>query len=200
MSSALKANQIAAGQKWKAHKRDKITELNAIQSPLLRLPAEIREMIYTHVFRNEIFELDQNLKPDVEAWILNGAVTLTPHDTDSHPQRYPGMELLLASRQIHQEAALHPYKLATFDFGVSFNSGRLVGIGPKHIAMKFFLKERSMAQAEVLARMQVCVSGEQWSPQKALESRATASRRKGSMRKGDGAYWAAELGCQDFFS
>jgi len=157
-------------------------------------------MIYTHVFRNEVFELDQGPKPNIEAWILNGAVTITSHDTDSHPQRYPGMTLLLASRQVHQEAALHPYKLATFDFGVSFNSGRLVGIGPKHIAMKFFLKERSMAQAEVLARIQVCVSEAQWSPQKALASRVTANRRTGSMRKGDGAYWAVELGCQDFLT
>jgi len=176
------------------------TELNAIQSSLLRLPAEIREMIYTYVFRNEVFELDQNSRPDVEAWILNGAVTLTSHDTDLHPQRYPGMALLLASRQIHQEAALHPYRLATFDFGVSFTSGRVVGIGPKHIAMKFFLKERSMAQAEVLARMQVCVSEGQWCPQKALASRAAANRRTGSMKTGDGGYWAAELDCQDFFS
>ncbi|KAI4706346.1 hypothetical protein J4E89_009080 [Alternaria sp. Ai002NY15] len=197
MSSASVGKAIATAQGQAERERnrlDKITELNAIESPLLHLPAEIREMIYTHVFRNEVFELDQGPKPDIEAWILNGAVTLTPHDTDSHPQRYPGMALLLASRQIHQEAALYPYKLATFDFGVSYTSG-LVGIGPKHMAMKFFLKERIIAQVEVLDRIQVCVSGRQWSPQAALRG-----KRTGSMMTENGAYWAAELGCQDFFS
>ena len=75
------------------------TRLNATQSPLLRLPAEIRNAIYTFVFSDQIYEY----KPSG-----SDAVSIICR------AEYSCLDLLLASRQVHHETALLPYELATF--------------------------------------------------------------------------------------
>ena len=156
-------------------------------------------MIYVYVFRDEIFRLERKSKLDIEEWLLSGGVRPAPNATDLHTQKYPGMALLLASRQTHHEAALHPYKLAIFDFGVSITSAYRQ-VGPKQMIMKSFLKVRTMAQAEILGRMQVCVSGGPGGPWSIQFQRALGDEKMEGMWTGDAAYWAAELGCQEYFS
>ncbi|KAI4676682.1 uncharacterized protein J4E84_009517 [Alternaria hordeiaustralica] len=86
-----------------ASRRDLITELNAAQSPLLRLPAEIRNAIYTFVFSDQVYRYDVSGNNDSS--IICRA-------------EYPCLGLLLASRQVHHETALLPYELATFVFEI----------------------------------------------------------------------------------
>jgi len=142
-------------------------------------------MIYVYVFHDAVFKLEKTPKLDIGEWLLSGGVRPASNVTDLHTQKYPGMALLLASRQTHHEVALHPYKLATFDFGVSLTRS-YVGIGPKEMAMKYFLRDRSMAQAEVLGKMQVCKRAAHWYAR--------------TIWTGDAAYWAAELGYEEYFS
>ncbi|KAI4647684.1 hypothetical protein J4E93_004094 [Alternaria ventricosa] len=199
MSSASMGKEVVFAQELERRKRarlDKLTELNAIHSPLLRLPAEIRDMIYVYVFRDEVFRLEKKSNLDIEEWLLSGGVRPAPNATDLHTQKYPGMALLLASRQTHHEAALHPYKLAIFDFGVSITSAYRK-VGPKEMVMKSFLKDRTMAQAEMLGRMQVCMGGGLFDIQ---IQKARGNKKMEGMWTGDAAYWAAELGCQEYFS
>ncbi|KAI4644833.1 uncharacterized protein J4E79_010968 [Alternaria viburni] len=82
--------------------------LNAVNSPLLRLPAELRNMIYDCVFSGDSFLFDQYWFPGRRP---NGVALLCSGAYQSHT-----LGLLLASRQLHDETALHPYKLGVFDF------------------------------------------------------------------------------------
>ncbi|RYN15626.1 hypothetical protein AA0115_g12931 [Alternaria tenuissima] len=82
---------------------DKITELNAVNSPLLRLPAEIRNMIFEQVFVNRVIHLEAYSEspifiPDIYIYYRLADV---------------GLSLFFASRQLHTETALLPYKLCT---------------------------------------------------------------------------------------
>jgi hypothetical protein len=109
------------------------TKLNAIRSPLLRLPAEIRNLVYHYVFCDQVFELDE------EKWL---------DDPISSP-RFNGknnLGLPRVSRQLNQEIGLLPYKLAIFDFGadVWYREDAARGI------MKTFLETRSVAQINIL--------------------------------------------------
>ena len=111
------------------------TNLNATQSPLLRLPAEIRNAIYTLVFSDQVYKF--------AVW---------PYDEDGYRSMIGRAEqpwclgLLLTSRQVHHETALFPYKLATFDFGMNDDF-------PRH-ALEF-LEDRSEAQIEALGRLMI---------------------------------------------
>ncbi|KAI4644832.1 uncharacterized protein J4E79_010967 [Alternaria viburni] len=82
---------------------DCITARNATKSPLLRLPAELRNLIYTYAFDNTTYTFFKSNR-DTEITPCNESLT-----EDS-------MSLLLVSRQIHAETAYLPYKLITFDF------------------------------------------------------------------------------------
>lgn len=75
-----------------------IAQCNAASSPLLRLPPEIRNMIYTLI-------IDVNIVVFTEAGLGRGR----------HPIQ-DGLALLRVCRQIHAEAALLPYALNTFVF------------------------------------------------------------------------------------
>ncbi|KAI4948626.1 hypothetical protein J4E86_007974 [Alternaria arbusti] len=109
---------------------DRLTELNSVDSPLLRLPAEIRNMIFTYVFSGEEYLLRRH---DYSTLICGEAVT----DIN--------MSLLLVSRQAYSETALLPYKLGTICF--RFN--------PSYISwqadIEIFLEERSAEQIEAIA-------------------------------------------------
>jgi hypothetical protein len=75
-----------------------IAQRNATSSPLLRLPPEIRNMIYTLI-------IDVNTVVFTKAGLGRGR----------HPIQ-DGLALLRVCRQIHAEAALLPYALNTFVF------------------------------------------------------------------------------------
>jgi hypothetical protein len=82
---------------------DHSTELNAVNPPLLRLPAELRIAIYTYALEDS-----GNRFKDIDRWTLD----LISHTT----LRSGGHGLLLASRQLHAETALLPYQLGWFYF------------------------------------------------------------------------------------
>jgi hypothetical protein len=97
------------------------------------------------------------------------------------------MALLLASRQIHHETALFPYKLLVFYCGILLRDNH--GITSRKLTViADFLGERTKAQAKALRKMQVD------------EVRYDMVEFHNKTRMGDAAYWAAEMGCSDFLS
>ncbi|KAI4946689.1 hypothetical protein J4E91_006860 [Alternaria rosae] len=81
--------------------RDKITEANATNSPLLRLPAELRNMIYAYVFGDN-------------KW------TFTGWNARKNSAKESDLALLLTSRQLHKKTALLSYMLGRFYFRMMF--------------------------------------------------------------------------------
>ncbi|KAK3704999.1 hypothetical protein LTR37_013516 [Vermiconidia calcicola] len=121
----------------------KITNKNAAESPLLRLPPEIRNRIYGYVLGGKTLHVDVSLyrlsitvcraiQPDTlkaDTIREQGAENETFHYKDHHVSlgctlsyredngsRKLDVALLRACRYIHREAALLPYLLNTFAF------------------------------------------------------------------------------------
>ncbi|KAI4613402.1 uncharacterized protein J4E87_009869 [Alternaria ethzedia] len=180
MSSASMGKGMATAQEQaecESDRLDKITELNATQSPLLRLPTEIRNQIYTYIFSDTIYNLDRM------KWLDDETVTFSIYRAPPFSDYVGSVVLPFACRQLHHETSLLPYQLATFDFGkahVIHND-----IFPEHAAMTAFIKARTKAQVENLGKIQIDVEWRRLSPR---------------IRTGNGAYWAAELGRRKFFS
>jgi hypothetical protein len=88
-------------------------------SILLRLPPELRNIIYAYVLRSEKFEIPYGLLRERKG-------------TDKHP-----LALLLSCSQINKETAMLPYILSTFNMsGVPGDSGYwnlYDHIGPKQV-------------------------------------------------------------------
>ncbi|CAN9345756.1 unnamed protein product [Alternaria alternata] len=134
---------------------NKITEINAVRSPLLRLPAEIKAMIYTYVF-------DEFVLINKYPWFLNYHVSLRPRQFSDY-DRYPSsaycehnfLSLLHVSRQIHQETALLPYKLATFYFDTLPPEELEDDEDNMFSAIRVFLEKRTRKQVEALAKLEI---------------------------------------------
>ena len=121
------------------------------------------------MFCEKIFILDDY------QWFYTRRTTLRSYDRK-------GIALLRVSRQLHQETAMLPYKLATFDFGVDhWDGGRR-----KTDAIVTFLELRSMAQVRALTRLEYHKSFYAW--------------RKDDVETGTGLYWAEYWGCKNYSS
>ena len=73
------------------------TELNAIQSPLFRLPAEIRNQLYTYIFNDTLYTLN------LDKWRDDRTVNFL---TNGPPPFYGYVDrvvLPFACRQLHHE-------------------------------------------------------------------------------------------------
>jgi hypothetical protein len=131
--------------------------------PFLRLPAEIRDMVYYYVF--------YATSHVVLTWVPSMTLELRPIILPrpmKPPMERPNLSLLYVSRQLHHETALLPYKHTVFLFPVMkylYDQLRVV---------RLFLSKRSRAQIEVLSdlRFHYYSMDEEW-----LE------------KSGNGAYW-----------
>ncbi|KAI4917556.1 uncharacterized protein J4E92_008950 [Alternaria infectoria] len=130
---------------------DRLTELNSVDSPLLRLPAEIRVMIFNHVFSGEkyLFHRHEVL---ADAILVSCGRSFTELN----------MSLLLVSRQAHAETALLPYKLSTLCFPSQS------GWSTWQHSIKLFLEERSVEQIKAIVCLQahVVTYDPQWGGEK----------------------------------
>jgi len=121
------------------------TELNAVNSPILCLPAELRNIIYDYVFESDHYLFDQyfftGMRPDGERLLCSGSFLRKD------------LALLLTSRQLHAEAALHPYKLGFFDF--RFEEPAFYEDQWHEGVLQRFLQDRSRKQIGAIARMEV---------------------------------------------
>ena len=81
------------------------TARNTIKSPLLRLPAELRNLIYTYAFDNTTYNFFQGNK-------------ITERTLYAELSTEASMSLLLVSRQVNAKTAYLPYQLSTFNFMV----------------------------------------------------------------------------------
>ena len=105
------------------------TTLNAVNLPLLRLPAELRNMIFAHVYTDKWFFLHKR-----------GHLTLP---------RYKGyseglVSLSLVCRQTEAEASLLPYELGMFDFWAHLACGL-----EELWSLKKFLRKRSAVPGQI---------------------------------------------------
>ncbi|CAN9340262.1 unnamed protein product [Alternaria alternata] len=106
-----------------------ISHQNAINSPLLRLPAEIRTMVFNHVFQGESYVIGPG------SWMRK------------RPSLRRDLGLLLVSWQLYHETALLPYKLGLFQLAHYYHD-------PSEFSrVEELLRGRSKAQIEVMARV-----------------------------------------------
>jgi hypothetical protein len=140
-------------------------------------------MIYTYVF-DEVVQINKY------PWWLNYHVSLRPRqfsDYDYHPAsaycEHNFLNLLHVSRQIHQETALLPYKLATFYFDTLPPEELEDDEDNMFSAIRVFLEKRTRKQVEALAKLEINILDDDVSDIGELES-------------GTGMYWVAELNCK----
>ena len=114
---------------------------NAINSPPLRLPGEIRNIISGWVFRGVEYGLVDNWRPRDSVVLLQVENALGLHTLHD-------LNLLLVCRQIHSETALLPYRLGSFDIwdeSLSYEKDLQ--------AADRFLKERTQEQIDAISCM-----------------------------------------------
>ncbi|KAI4948611.1 hypothetical protein J4E86_007959 [Alternaria arbusti] len=111
-----------------------ITQHNATASPLLRLPAEIRNMIFAYALSHG------DIKLKVIPRLPDTSMFLDYWEHRNWPDPV-NISLLYACRQIYFEAALLPYELNTFVVSGTVS------------AFKDFLAHRTSAQIGALARV-----------------------------------------------
>jgi hypothetical protein len=141
--------------------------------PFLRLPAEIRNIIYHYSFYGTGYMGEIRCTPRTVLKLrssFSGLPTERPEDS-------PNVSLLYVSRQLYHETALLLYKLTAFCFVISAWGFIFKTQNP----LLRFLKERSKAQIEALSHLRIFRRG---------------LKGYGSWREepGDGAYWMERLG------
>jgi hypothetical protein len=113
------------------------TERNSASSPLLRLPAELRTIIFRYVFASKIYHF--GYVPGLELEYVGSMAQ-------------NNMGLMLVSRQVHFEAAYIPYELGTFKFNLP--PCRMYAW---KAYMKKFMAKRSARQIEAMRCVSVCI-------------------------------------------
>lgn len=124
------------------------SKLNAAKSPLLRLPAEIRNTIYDKVLRDLVFELGEPIP--VLKYDYDEGQVYTYYDTIPHDRHR--LSLLRVCRQLYRETSLLLYQLAIFEFGLEVE-GFFHSLLP-HTLVKF-LVNRSREKVEAISRIRV---------------------------------------------
>lgn len=140
-------------------------------------------MIYTYIF-GEVVQINKY------PWFLNYHVSLRPRQFSDY-DRYPSstycehnfLSLLHVSRQAHQETALLPYKLTTFNFDDLLPAELEDDDDNFFSAIRVFLENRTRKQVEALAKLEIYIRNDDISDIGELES-------------GTGMYWVTELNCK----
>jgi hypothetical protein len=109
-------------------------------------------MVFNHVFQDERYFIG------------------TCYDLEERPSLRRDLGLFLVSRHLYHETALLPYKLGVFKVADDYHDRSVL------IPLKGFLRERSKAQIEVMARVEC------------YDSRYMVMEVMGS-----GVYWVARL-------
>jgi len=112
---------------------------NAANSPLLRLPAEIRNLIFAYVFDVTGYELELADHHYARRAVLSGS--------GAYLRTYV-LRLLLVCRQVHAETALLAYELGSFIFRANeWDPHEAV------VAMRSFLERRSPIQLRAIGKV-----------------------------------------------
>lgn len=111
------------------------SELNATNSPLLRLPAELRNTIYTYVFSYTACVFKD----------FNNDIIFDPNQPYSFQEC--NLALPATSRQLYAKTALLPYKLGRFDFYFRRPES------PWEVHMRAFIGRRSKEQLRAMGEM-----------------------------------------------
>ncbi|KAI4641894.1 uncharacterized protein J4E78_010324 [Alternaria triticimaculans] len=126
-SSSMTSSEARSEEPKSEEELNAITYLNARTSPLLLLPAELRNMIFEYAMYHETINLHQKYNPRTTI-------------AESAPR--PAEPLLFVSRQINSEVALLPYKLNVFS--ITFH--RYADLGD-------FLKQRTPDQLDLMVKV-----------------------------------------------
>ena len=127
-------------------------------------------MVFEHVFVNRVIHLDAYRDrplsiPDI--YIYNRLADV-------------GLSLLFASRQLHTEIALLPYKLCTMRL---HGDWRIAGVDESRLLVRCFLRRRTKEQVEVISDLAFRVFDEQDDEYKLL--------------RGTGSYWVEWLNSEE---
>lgn len=101
------------------------TTANQLGSPLLKLPAEFRNMIYMLLFRESVFVMQRK-----------------PHS--AHHLQRTGLSALHTCRQIHEEVRLVPFSVATFSF-----------YNPEHLRNWLKIQNISSEKSSAISRLEL---------------------------------------------
>ncbi|KAF2118409.1 hypothetical protein BDV96DRAFT_569855 [Lophiotrema nucula] len=116
--------------------RDQLTKKNSIQSPLLRLPAELKDEIFSYVFGGQTIYVEHTRS----AISQRLAFVLQPPDFTVLRSWSYFLEPLLLCRHVYEEAKLHFYRHNIFVF--------------RHEeALNVFLRERTQAQINAVSSL-----------------------------------------------
>jgi hypothetical protein len=141
---------------------------NAINSPLLRLPGEIRNIIYAHVFDGTQYNFAEYSFGSED----NGGKL-----TSDESFKENNMGLLLVSRQIHEETALLPYKMGEFLIKTEAPDA-----AEGWECVRTFLEDRSQVQIMSMSRIEI------WD--------SSLWREGFRIRSKKGKWWFETLGCK----
>lgn len=144
---------------------------NAANSPLLRLPAELRNEIFAYVYTDAVYHLgptDYYGEPRAD---LRGSEACL---------RRREVHLSLVCRQVHAEIALLPYELGDFGFRATDWCSHLAVVG-----MRSFLEWRSPRQLHALGKVTL------WRP--------AAHGHRFWVQTRTATYWLAKFG-EDIFA
>ena len=121
---------------------------NAVNSPLLRLPAELRNIIFHYVYADKTYVF----REDVEAKAV-GSYRREDDESPSDLKREACVSFVC--RQLNAETSLLPYELGVFSFNVVAKNGGYAGLW----MLEDFLGERTDQQFDAIAQLTI----EQWS-------------------------------------
>ncbi|KAF1836651.1 hypothetical protein BDW02DRAFT_566743 [Decorospora gaudefroyi] len=146
--SSVKQSKVHANHRV-AKDHDQITSTNQLTSPLLRLPAELRNQIYS-------IALAPFRTTTIETYAREPFLTTTAAQKS--------LALLQTCRQMHSEATLPYYSTNTFEFRSSNHITRFVhAVGParcaviKWVRLVFQAKDIGTAKMMLQAAVDECV-------------------------------------------
>jgi len=138
---------------------------NAANSPLLRLPAELRNEIFAYVYTDAVYH------PGLTDY--GGEPRANLRGSESYLKRCE-VHLSLVCRQMHAETALLPYELGSFNFrSQEWQSHEAVA------RMRIFLERRSPRQLHAIGKVTL------W--------RAEYNHHRFWIQTRTAAYWLAKL-------
>ena len=145
---------------------------NAVNSPLLRLPAELRNEIFAFVYTDAAYHLELGGYDGEFRTVLINTVTYS---------RRCEVRLFLVCRQVHAETAMLPYELGSFNFMAQEWDPHLAVVG-----MGSFLERLSPRQLRATGKVTL------W--------RTSWDHHRFWIQTRTAAYWLAKLDEMAFFS
>ncbi|KAJ4296249.1 beta transducin [Kalmusia sp. IMI 367209] len=137
----------------------KITTANSIDSPLLRLPSEIRNRIFAYAMGGHVITIKVTKTFDIDAFTISHKLCSTSRQRGKRTRdsAAPPWQLPLVCRQLYAETALLPYSLNSFRFVDRNDLVKATGKykGPHYNVLDLWFEKRRPAQVKAIQFLHV---------------------------------------------